>query len=1537
MVQRMPQYTEHDLGRFLELFDGREEVFAKQSENAYFPVKPERQLSEGDVREHLSGSCTYGIYILKRDNTTKILCFDIDLPKKQIEQNLFKLPDIKEPLLDDVNSIVDELRIKLGLTEQNYLIEDTGGRGYHIWVFFDQSLPSKDVRLIASAIGDSANIHCEIFPAADEVESDRYGKLVKLPLGLHRKYGKMSTFIVLRHGKAEVVADPFRVLHAIQPVPRHAIEEFLRNHVPALATSPSTYRLGAAILEAESTAAISDKEIAPLPNIGHIFSHCAAFHDLRIKANSDHHLTHDERLALACVLINVEDGDRTVHEVIRNCQDYDATITQGQLDYLRKRRMSPITCRWMIEQDLCKGFCHPEIEMQDSDQKRPNPSPIRFAKWGNVSEPEKYWESKELSFDGVYSRANLYRAWEQVKHYVKERRDFWDTHAFAMFEKHLDASIECLHHELLNEEYTPMPYRAIDIPKKKIDSGYEFRRIKMIHPRDHVVAQAIVNVIGGAFEKTFSDNSLGYRLDLGVGKGFRIFLPWQDKWETRKWRVLNFQYQPKDYYYVIADIKSFYDEINHTRLLGFLIERLPRNSPIPELIRKFMQNSFIEDRGLESLIESGETGKGIPQGPCFSGFLANVYLDDLDHYMEKICVDYIRYVDDIVLLARSKDEAKKVKNELEEKLNELGLRLNTLKTYDPKPVTEIKPLLDLITEMKYGIAGVLLEQESKQEYLPEVLEPILDEFAADSAKFDARKLQSIANHLGYYVRMKRRIHGRIDQTVLQLSKEVIANSILKPGQLYTVIEAMLQAEPNCENLLKFMPSIYSKVVLAQAVGNLRKTSEGAYGLLVQLARDNSSYLVRGVAYNSLRLIGAEVDAVITQQRESSAFVRARAISALVVNDLSKVQVEILNACKDCSPGILASATEVAFHWQDDHFFQALFRLLSQQVSDLPPEDLPVFTTLAIATRTTETEKSLAALLYDGIGHLLLSTLVRASIKEILERASQDDKMISLFFAIKDFAINLGDDSLKRLICKELLALVPQTSRVPENLKQAMLNAHNGIRQAARFSGLSRQRNALYFHKRFEDPKFSILPDSDGRLQYCYCMDQFSKRRVIVEGVPLSLLCEVAGFRDQNDWFLFINRLRSDGLTSVIDRWISSVSADGQEQVVWTAYEVPDDHSLLADEIGKRSFKFEEALGIVRAVFSKAYRIGFLGGPIPVVCPHNILIDSGNQVRLINLLSGLPIPNYISTNGRRLTDGSGTSLAHFVGLLSFELITGGSCPILEYERIKSDANQYSDSSDRLSESTELVDFPLHYGWLLDRLCYSDPSFRYKSYRIFSDDVKRFLYFREHCEKHVDSICDKSIKFWLETLDVLSMRLARELPARSTEGNTSHQKAMAVLHETAHRINSRYTRSACQSRGGEFGIWHSESRKLAGWKEWRGLHAASRACLQFASGVMDRKIELTELAKWKLQGAESIVISYCALKVELAALLRSTAKSMDSAEYAERTVHCARDIRNNILPLDSPQFQDLLIYSGSVERSSLCKIVLMSSLKWIIMAA
>ena len=98
------------------------------------------------------------------------------------------------------------------------------------------------------------------------------------------------------------------------------------------------------------------------------------------------------------------------------------------------------------------------------------------------------------------------------------------------------------------------------------------------------------------------------------------------------------------------------------------------------------------------------------------------------------------------------------------------------------------------------------------------------------------------------------------------------------------------------------------------------------------------------------------------------------------------------------------------------------------------------------------------------------------------------------------------------------------------------------------------------------------------------------------GRPMMAIEGVERYRDRR---APEERAQADGLTSVIDKWISPVGSDGQEQIVWTAYEVPDDYALLADEIKKKkSFTFEVALGIARAAFSDASKIGFLGGPTP---------------------------------------------------------------------------------------------------------------------------------------------------------------------------------------------------------------------------------------------------------------------------------------------------------------------------------------------------
>ena len=94
-----------------------------------------------------------------------------------------------------------------------------------------------------------------------------------------------------------------------------------------------------------------------------------------------------------------------------------------------------------------------------------------------------------------------------------------------------------------------------------------------------------------------------------------------------------------------------------------------------------------------------ETLTGTPQGGIISPLLANLYLDQLDKYMESISLNltmyqrrrrrvkgkgnflYVRYADDFVILVNgSKEEAREIRSEIERELRVMGLLLSEGKT-----------------------------------------------------------------------------------------------------------------------------------------------------------------------------------------------------------------------------------------------------------------------------------------------------------------------------------------------------------------------------------------------------------------------------------------------------------------------------------------------------------------------------------------------------------------------------------------------------------------------------------------------------------------------------------------------------------------------------------------------------------------------------------------------------------------------------------------------------------------------------------------
>ena len=138
------------------------------------------------------------------------------------------------------------------------------------------------------------------------------------------------------------------------------------------------------------------------------------------------------------------------------------------------------------------------------------------------------------------------------------------------------------------------------------------------------------------------------------------------------WRIYKRNYG--DFWVLKCDIAKFFYNINPYILFSIL----KKNIADKELLA-FTKLLIFDSR------ESSES-VGIPIGNYTSQFFANIYLNELDQYVKRVLKVkyYVRYMDDFILLLKTKEECKKLKSIIEKFLNDnLKLSLNNKSRYYP--------------------------------------------------------------------------------------------------------------------------------------------------------------------------------------------------------------------------------------------------------------------------------------------------------------------------------------------------------------------------------------------------------------------------------------------------------------------------------------------------------------------------------------------------------------------------------------------------------------------------------------------------------------------------------------------------------------------------------------------------------------------------------------------------------------------------------------------------------------------------------------
>nr|AQS32458.1 hypothetical protein [uncultured archaeon]AQS32578.1 hypothetical protein [uncultured archaeon]AQS33052.1 hypothetical protein [uncultured archaeon]AQS34695.1 hypothetical protein [uncultured archaeon]AQS34817.1 hypothetical protein [uncultured archaeon] len=235
--------------------------------------------------------------------------------------------------------------------------------------------------------------------------------------------------------------------------------------------------------------------------------------------------------------------------------------------------------------------------------------------------------------------SNLLLAWR------KARKGKTKMSYVIEFEKDVIGNLFQLQKELITETYQPKPLVTFILRDPKT------RKISKSAFRDRIVHHAIINIIEPVFERLFIYDSCANRKGKGnlfAIKRFYYFLRKVTKNHS------------KNAYCLKADIKHYFDEVSQEILVN-LLKRKIQDEKVIWLIEKILNN-----------FDSKINGKGMPLGNLTSQFFANVYLNELDYFVKyKLKAKYyIRYVDDFVILHKSKLQLEIWKQQINEFLKE---------------------------------------------------------------------------------------------------------------------------------------------------------------------------------------------------------------------------------------------------------------------------------------------------------------------------------------------------------------------------------------------------------------------------------------------------------------------------------------------------------------------------------------------------------------------------------------------------------------------------------------------------------------------------------------------------------------------------------------------------------------------------------------------------------------------------------------------------------------------------------------------------
>ena len=264
---------------------------------------------------------------------------------------------------------------------------------------------------------------------------------------------------------------------------------------------------------------------------------------------------------------------------------------------------------------------------------------------------------------GIMHRVNAESLMAEHRKQCKKKAKGVDGVNKEQYDLNAEGNIQDLMERMKKFQYKPQPVRRTYIPK----ANGKLRPLGIPAYEDRLVQGAMAGALNDVYEPRFMDCSYGFRPGRSAHDAVRYIN------ETVMHKKVN--------YVLEADIKSFFDNVDHEWMMKFLANDI-QDKNFLRYVKRFLIAGIME--GTE-LIESDQ---GTPQGGLISPILANVYLHYvLDWWFEHAVKPYlrgeayyVRYADDFLILFQYENEAVDVLQHIRKRLSYFGLEVAEEKT-----------------------------------------------------------------------------------------------------------------------------------------------------------------------------------------------------------------------------------------------------------------------------------------------------------------------------------------------------------------------------------------------------------------------------------------------------------------------------------------------------------------------------------------------------------------------------------------------------------------------------------------------------------------------------------------------------------------------------------------------------------------------------------------------------------------------------------------------------------------------------------------